>query len=62
MTMPTIEDMARDLNAAPADLPGLWNVPGYPELTTGQLVSVWRSIQGGSITVYSVAEALVRRA
>ena len=30
---------AKRLNATPTDIPGLWNAPGYPELTTGQLVS-----------------------
>lgn len=29
---------ARILNATPADLPGLWNAPGYPELTDWQLI------------------------
>ena len=28
--------------ATPAEgvIPGLWNVPGYPELTTGQLLQI----------------------
>lgn len=30
---------AARLNATPADIPGLWNAPGYPELTTGQLLN-----------------------
>jgi hypothetical protein len=57
MMMPTIEDIASDLNAAPADLPGLWNVPGYPELTTGQLISVWRGLLKG-VEIRDVAVTL----
>lgn len=45
--MPTIEQMARDLQATPADIPGLWNAPGYPELTTAQLISAWRGLLKG---------------
>lgn len=31
------------LRAKPAgDIPGLWNVPGHPELTSGQLLDLWR--------------------
>jgi len=32
------EYAARVMGATPADIPGLWNVPGLPELTTGQLL------------------------
>lgn len=39
--MPTIQQIAADLRATPADIPGLWGVPGYPELTTNQLVTIW---------------------
>ena len=28
------------IGATPADIPGLWNAPGYPELTTGQLLQI----------------------
>lgn len=38
--MNSIVEAARKLNATPSDIPGLWNAPGYPELTTGQLLSV----------------------
>lgn len=31
---------AKKLGATMSDIPGLWNVPGYPELTCGQLVDV----------------------
>lgn len=31
---------AKKLGAVPADIPGLWNVPGHPELTTGQLIDL----------------------
>jgi hypothetical protein len=37
-----IAEIARGLGAWPADIPGLWNLAGYPELTTGQLVQVWQ--------------------
>jgi len=37
--MNPIVEAARKLNATPANIPGLWNAPGYPELTTGQLLS-----------------------
>lgn len=33
---------AKAMNAQPSDMFGLWNVPGYPELTNGQLLDVWR--------------------
>lgn len=31
---------AERLNATPADMPGLWSVPGHPELTTNQLLAL----------------------
>lgn len=37
-----VRDAAERLGATPADIPGLWNAPGYPELTTGQLLSIAR--------------------
>ncbi len=33
---------AERLGATPADIPGLWNVPGFPELTQGQLLQAAR--------------------
>lgn len=36
----TIEAAAKIVGATPADIPGLWNAPGYPELTTGQLLQI----------------------
>lgn len=36
-----VRTAARWLNAMPAGVPGLWNLPGYPELTSGQLVDVY---------------------
>lgn len=33
---------AKALGAEPAEIMGLWNVPGYPELTNCQLMQVWR--------------------
>lgn len=35
-----IELRKRGHSVGPADIAGLWNVSGYPELTTGQLISV----------------------
>jgi hypothetical protein len=35
-----IEKAAERLKATKADIPGLWNAPGYPELTTAQLCAV----------------------
>lgn len=40
--MPPIETIAFSLGATRADIPGLWNLAGYPELTTGQLIQIWR--------------------
>lgn len=37
-----ISEELRRIGAQPADMPGLWNVPGYPEITTGQLMQVLR--------------------
>jgi hypothetical protein len=34
----TIQEAVKILGATPADIAGLWNAPGYPELTTGQLM------------------------
>lgn len=34
---------AKALGAEPADVIGLWNVPGCPELTCNQLMQVWSS-------------------
>jgi hypothetical protein len=36
----SLYDIARSMGATPADIPGLWNLPGYPELTTAQLVQI----------------------
>ena len=35
-----IMQAALRIGATPADIPGLWNAPGYPELTTGQLLDI----------------------
>lgn len=35
-----IGDAAKKLGATRADVPGLWNVPGHPELTTNQLLAL----------------------
>jgi hypothetical protein len=36
----SIMDAARRVGAVPTDIPGLWHVPGYPELTTMQMLQV----------------------
>ncbi len=36
------------MNARPADIPGLWWVDGYPELTTGQLLQIAEQTRGRS--------------
>ena len=36
----SIERIAHELGATPADIAGLWNLPGFPELTTNQLYHV----------------------
>ncbi len=36
----TIGQAAFLLDASPSDMPGLWNVAGYPELTTFQLLAL----------------------
>jgi len=36
---------------APSDIPGLWEVSGYPELTTGQLLSIASPALYHNITV-----------
>jgi hypothetical protein len=40
--MTDIAKIAETLGATPADIPGLWNLAGYPELTNGQLLQLWR--------------------
>lgn len=32
---------AKALGAQPSDMMGLWDAPGYPELTSAQLMQVW---------------------
>lgn len=41
-----ISRAASALSARPSDIPGLWIVHGYPELTTGQLIDVAARIKG----------------
>lgn len=36
-----VQTAAAELGATPADMPGLWNLPGYPELTSAQLVQIF---------------------
>ncbi|PTR06472.1 MULTISPECIES: hypothetical protein [unclassified Novosphingobium] len=39
-----IEQAAAKIGAVPADILGLWWAPGYPELTTGQLIDAARQL------------------
>lgn len=43
-----IREIAAQLGATPADIPGLWNLAGYPELTSGQLLQIWRENGDGA--------------
>lgn len=36
----TVQEAAQILGATPADIGGLWNAPGYPELTTAQMMLI----------------------
>lgn len=39
--MTDLDKLAKSLGAVPDDrIPGLWHLPGYPELTTGQMVGL----------------------
>lgn len=59
--MNDIPKIAAALGATPADIPGLWNVPGHPELTTGQLRSLWgRTIASPGIRVHDIAIKIVK--
>lgn len=43
-----IAEAARRIGAVPADrVPGLWNIPGHPELTTNQMLQVASAINAG---------------
>lgn len=35
-----VRGAADRIGATPADIPGLWNAPDYPELTSGQLLDI----------------------
>lgn len=37
-----VREACEGLGATPADVAGLWNAPGFPELTTNQLLSIWK--------------------
>lgn len=54
-----IERIARELGAQPADIPGLWNLPGFPELTTNQLRSVSAMDRHGPLRLHQLAAILV---
>ena len=39
--MTDLDKLAKDMGAVPDYfMPGLWHLPGYPELTSGQLLSL----------------------
>lgn len=54
----TLDEAASFLNATPADLPGLWNAPSYPELTSPQLVQAALQRQRPSVDYRDTAAAL----
>ena len=51
-----IEYAARVMGATPADIPGLWNVPGHPELTTGQLLDLFGRM-AQNVPLYHVGDS-----
>jgi hypothetical protein len=51
-----LEQAARRLGAVPADIPGLWYAPGYPELTDYQLLDAACKVP---MTLGEVWEALL---
>lgn len=53
-----IEQIAQHLGARPADMPGLWTLPGFPELTTNQLRDVAQLEKNWSLE--KIAETLIR--
>ena len=57
VTMP-IDQIARHLGARPADVPGLWVLNGFPELTTNQLRDVAQLEKQWSLE--KIAETLIR--
>lgn len=57
--IPTVADAAEILRARPAaDIPGLWYAPGYPELTTNQLLYAAQTVGRDSSISVSIAPAL----
>jgi len=43
----SVEQAASELGATRVEgIPGLWNVPGYTELSTTQMVSLWHRQNG----------------
>lgn len=40
MKLTALEDAAQRIGATPSDMPGLWNAPGHPELTSAQVIAI----------------------
>lgn len=63
MSLDPIADAAASIGAAPAPgpIPGLWNVPGHPELTTGQMLmlAAQRAMENGAVRAEDVGVALL---
>lgn len=59
MTSP-LEQAAAKLGATPADIPGLWNAPGYPELTSWQLLDAACRHDGGVGMINSITASIFR--
>ena len=51
----TVNEAVCVLNASPAGIPGLWNAPGYPELTTAQMLQAAQRRQGPNADYRDVA-------
>lgn len=51
---------AAQIGATPADLPGLWTAPGYPELTTSQMFDAARQKSQAGFDIENVVRSPVR--
>lgn len=59
MTSP-LEQAAAKLGATPSDMPGLWSAPGYPELTSWQLLDAACRHDQGAGMMQSIASMIFR--
>ena len=54
-----IERIASDIGATPSDIPGLWNLAGFPELTSNQLREVVEMDAHGPLRLHQIAATLI---